>query len=96
MVADVLKVGHHGSRTSSSERFLDAVRPRAAIACLGEKNRYGFPHPEVVARYEARGVPLWRTDAGAVVVETDGESLQIYRPGARSFPGELWPFARGR
>src|SRR5262249_35895714 len=90
--SDVLKVGHHGSRTSSSEAFLDAVRPEAAVACLGRKNRFGFPHPEVVARYLARGIPLWRTDGGAVAVETDGDSLSIRRAPPRAFLPELLPF----
>ena len=74
--ADVLKVPHHGSRTSSSEGFLALVRPRVAVASQGRGNGYGHPHPDVVARYETLGIPLLRTrELGGVVIETDGESL---------------------
>ena len=71
--SEVLKVPHHGSRTSSTAPFLDAVRPRCAIVSLGEGNLYQFPHPEVVARYEARECRLWRTDvSAAITLRTDG------------------------
>ena len=71
--SEILKVPHHGSRTSSSVAFLDAVQPRCAIFSLGKRNRYQFPHPEVVARYEGRGCRLWRTDASAAItLRTDG------------------------
>lgn len=64
--ADLLKVPHHGSRTSSTEPFLDAVSPRVALAGCGRRNSFGHPAPEVVARYRRRGVPFlptsrWRT-----------------------------------
>jgi len=69
VASDVLKVPHHGSRTSSSAEFLDAVGPRLAVMSLGWKNRFHFPNDEVVARYAARHVPLLRTDlAGAISV----------------------------
>ncbi len=71
--SEILKVPHHGSRTSSSAPFLDAVQPRCAIFSLGAGNRYQFPHPEVVARYEGRGCRLWRTDvSAAITLRTDG------------------------
>ena len=61
--ADVLKVGHHGSRTSSSAAWLDAVRPTVAIISAGAGNRFGHPHPEVVQRIRRAGIPeVWRTD----------------------------------
>ncbi len=67
--ADILKVPHHGSRTSSSDELLDAVAPSLAVASLGWQNRFRFPSPEVVARYAARRVRWLRTDqAGAVTV----------------------------
>ncbi|MCC7053064.1 MAG: DNA internalization-related competence protein ComEC/Rec2 [Gemmatimonadaceae bacterium] len=76
--ADVLKVGHHGSRTSSGSDFLDAVRPRVALVSVGRGNSYGHPSPEVVAEYARRSVPLLRTDvAGTTVVSTDGRDLVI-------------------
>ena len=72
----MLKVPHHGSRTSSSEAFLRAVAPRVAIFSVQRESRFGHPHPGVVARYQALGVHVWRTDDnGAVTVSTDGESL---------------------
>lgn len=58
----VLKVPHHGSKTSSSDALLDAVQPRAAIYPVGRRNRFGFPHPRVQARYAARDIPTRRTD----------------------------------
>jgi competence protein ComEC len=75
LASDLLKVPHHGSRTSSGEALLDAVRPTLAVASLAAGNRHRFPHPEVLARYQRRQVPLLRTDlAGAVQwrVEADG------------------------
>jgi competence protein ComEC len=56
--SDVLVVPHHGSRTSSSAGFIDAVRPRIAVFQAGYRNRFGHPAPDVVERYRARGVAL--------------------------------------
>jgi competence protein ComEC len=67
--ADVLLVPHHGSRTSSTDEFIAAVAPRWAVVPAGYRNRFGHPAREVVARYEAAGVRLVRTDLdGAVSV----------------------------
>lgn len=75
---DVLKVAHHGSKTSSSEQFLDATRPRAAILSTNERARYGLPDEEVLSRLESRGVELWRTDRqGTVRVTSDGTSWWV-------------------
>jgi competence protein ComEC len=60
--ADVLKVGHHGSRTSTSAGLVGETRPRLALASLGHGNRFGHPHPEVVERLAKAGAPLLRTD----------------------------------
>jgi competence protein ComEC len=69
VASDVLKVPHHGSRTSSSDELIDAVTPRLAVISLGWRNQFRFPAPEVVARYHRRGVRLLRTDRdGAVTV----------------------------
>jgi competence protein ComEC len=69
VAADVLKVPHHGSRTSSSDELVDAVHPALAVISLGWRNRFHFPAPEVVARYAARGATVLRTDRdGAVTV----------------------------
>lgn len=76
--ADVLKVPHHGSRTSSSDAFLDALRPRIAVVPVGRNNTFGHPHREVLARYAARGIPLYRTDRdGSVTVSSDGRRLWV-------------------
>ena len=58
----VLKVPHHGSKTSSSYAFLKAVSPTLAVMSLGYRNRYHFPHAQVLKRYERLHIPLWRTD----------------------------------
>jgi competence protein ComEC len=84
--ADVLKVGHHGSRTSSSSSFLSAVAPKEAIVSVGCRNRFGHPSRTTLDALSAVGARLWRTDRdGAIVVTTDGESLEVRRSG-RSIP----------
>ncbi len=76
--ADVLKVGHHGSRTSSSPAFLDAVSPRVAVISCGVRNRFGHPHPSTLDTLARAGVRVLRTDReGSVVVTTDGSSLDV-------------------
>jgi len=59
-VCALLKIGHHGSRTSSGEALLDAVRPRVALVSVGRVNRFGHPHPDVRARFARRGI-AWRS-----------------------------------
>jgi competence protein ComEC len=74
----VMKAPHHGSRTSSTEALLAKTRPRHVVFCVGRRNRYGFPHPEVEARYRAVGSECWRTDLdGAVTVESDGQDVRL-------------------
>lgn len=76
--ADVLKVAHHGSRTSTTQPWLDAVRPDVAVISVGEGNRFGHPAPEVVERLEASGARVYRTDAnGRITIATDGERLWV-------------------
>ena len=71
--AEVLKVPHHGSRTSSTVPFIAAVQPKFALFSLGIRNRFGFPNAEVVARYRERECVLLRTDElGAITLKTDG------------------------
>lgn len=70
--ADVLKVGHHGSATSSTEAFLDAVSPRLALVSVGAGNRYGHPSPEVMERLRRRRVHALRTDDDGTIVLTIG------------------------
>jgi competence protein ComEC len=74
--ADLVKLAHHGSRTSSGVAFLDAVSPRVAVASVGAWNRFGFPHREVLGRLARRGVAVLRTDLdGAVRAVSDGRTL---------------------
>lgn len=76
--ADVLKVPHHGSRTSSTEGFINAVNPRYAVISVGERSRFGHPHPSVVERYKTHGVNLLQTGRdGMVTVETDGVVISV-------------------
>jgi competence protein ComEC len=82
--ADALLVPHHGSRSSSSAPFLEAVRPRVAVAAAGYRNRFGHPAAEVLARYAAAGVRLLRTDLdGAVTVRIAPAALGVDAERAR-------------
>jgi competence protein ComEC len=76
--ADLLKVAHHGSRTSSSEPFLQGVTPRFGVISAGFDNPYGHPHPDVLGRLEEHHVRVLRTDHdGAVTVSTDGRRMWV-------------------
>lgn len=78
---DVLKVPHHGSKTSSTPAFLQAVKPEFAVMSLGKDNRYGHPHREVTQRYVASHIPVRRTDQeGTLVYRTDGETIWQEKP----------------
>ena len=76
--ADVLKVGHHGSRTSTSRALLDAVRPSHAVISCGARNRFGHPAGATLDALAAAGVRALRTDRdGAIAAWTDGEALEV-------------------
>jgi competence protein ComEC len=76
--ANVLKVGHHGSTSSTTERFLDAVSPRYAVICVGANNQYGHPAPETLSKLAERGIKIYRTDeAGTIVATSDGKSISF-------------------
>ena len=76
--SQVLKCPHHGSYSSSSEPFLQKVRPHQALISVGEGNRYGFPDPEVLTRYREIGAQVYRTDLhGAIEISTDGKDISI-------------------
>lgn len=80
LVSTLLKTPHHGSKTSSSEAFLQAVQPLVAIAQADEGGRFHFPHAEVSARYDALGIPLLVTGhMGALQVRTDGTTWNVTR-----------------
>ena len=85
--ADVLKVGHHGSKNSTTKDFLAAVRPQVAIISAGEDNPYGHPSQELLERLQNANVRVLRTDReGAVHVLTDGHTLEISCFAGCSFP----------
>lgn len=76
--ADVLKVAHHGSSTSSSAEFLEAVHPRLALVSVGVGNSYGHPSEQVMHELTTRGTTVLRTDQlGTIVVKTNGQSLVV-------------------
>jgi len=78
--ATVLKVAHHGSRTSSTPGFLHTVAPTAAVISVGARNSYGHPDAGVLSRLAAAGTRVYRTDSdGAVIFETDGRELTVTR-----------------
>ena len=77
--AEILKVGHHGSSTSSSKDFLAAVTPEIAIISAGAYNEYGHPHAEVLTGLNSLGAAVYRTDkCGDIVVQTDGSVYNIH------------------
>lgn len=76
----VLKVGHHGSKTSTSELFLQAASAQFAVISVGGKNRYGHPHQEVISRLQEHGVKIFRTDEiGDILLVSNGSFLKIIR-----------------
>ncbi len=78
--SEVLKVSHHGSRTSSRQQILDYVHPEVAVISVGEQNKFGHPDVEVMARLSAMKTQVLRTDRDAAVIfETDGRTLKLAR-----------------
>jgi len=75
---EILKVGHHGSRSATSDAWLDELAPREAVISVGRHNRYGHPTPEVLARLAAHGVTVLRTDErGTITFSTDGHGARV-------------------
>lgn len=73
---DILKVGHHGSRTSSDDEFLSLIKPEICIISAGKDNSFGHPHPEIVERLNARNCEIFVTsEVGAIHYITDGNTL---------------------
>lgn len=76
--ADVLKVGHHGGRTSSSRNFLQAVTPEISVISCGEDNSYGHPHLETLNRLTETGSKIYRTDElGTIIAVSDGQNIDM-------------------
>ena len=76
--ADILKVAHHGSKTSSTPALLDAVHPTFALISDGFENSYGHPHPDILSRLAERGVSVLRTDTlGLISIRTDGRRIRV-------------------
>lgn len=79
---DILKAGHHGSKTSSSQHFLDSIQPKGAVISVGKDNRYGHPHQQVLQAMEKSDISIWRTDL-------DGAVSYIYRKKTGTFRTQL-------
>lgn len=75
--ADVLKVGHHGSYTSSSSEFLNKVNPQYAVISVGKDNQYGHPHENILNRYKSLGCKIYRTDLnGTIIITSNGKEIK--------------------
>ncbi len=82
--ADVLKLGHHGSSTSTSDEWFSAVSPEYAVISCGKNNDYGHPHRETLSLLKKNGKTYFRTDTdGSIVMSSDGESVKIISPSGR-------------
>ena len=90
--ADVLKVGHHGSSTSTGYRFLYEVDPEYAVVSVGADNTYGHPHRETVAILGDSGVPMLRTDElGTILAVSDGQNITFTWENQTDQPGDIEP-----
>ena len=75
---EILKVAHHGSKSSTSDEFLDAAEPAYAVISSGRNNIYGHPHPDLIARLDERDIPYWNTaETGAVIITTNGKRMAV-------------------
>jgi competence protein ComEC len=82
---DVVKIAHHGSKTSSTENFITAAQAKLAVISVGTQSPYGHPKQEVVERWKSTGVKVLTTgENGTITVSTDGDDLQI-----KTFKGKL-------
>ena len=82
---EVLKLGHHGSNSSSSPAFLDALQPEIGVITVGNNNRYGHPHAEILERLTTRKIRIYRTDLQSTLeLTTDGSRYRVA-------PWRLWP-----
>ena len=89
---DLLKVGHHGSTTSSGYRFVYETDPEYAVISVGTDNSYGHPHDEIVDRYSDAGVPMFRTDElGTILAVSDGNEITITWENRHAQPDDVQP-----
>jgi competence protein ComEC len=87
--ADILLVPHQGSKTSSTERFIDAVSPSLALVAAGYLNHYGHPHEQVIQRYAERGIPVLSTqNHGSIRLSV--ERTEIHTESFRSAEARFW------
>lgn len=88
--ADVLKLGHHGSTTSTSMKFLNAVSPKYAVVSVGKDNSYNHPTKTTMDKIKDKGIPLYRTDEqGTIECVSDGENITFnVEPGSYNYMGE--------
>lgn len=78
--ADVLKAGHHGSKTSSTTEFLDAVKPEHVVISVAKKNGYGHPDKEVLDLFNKKNIKTYRTDdMGTIVAKSDGRNIEFFK-----------------
>jgi len=76
--ADVIKIGHHGSSTSTSNEFLSKVSPDYAIISVGKNNDYGHPHEEIMNLLNKLNIKVYRTDlSGTIIIKSDGHNINI-------------------
>mgnify|MGYP002353217796 CR=1 FL=1 len=76
--ADVLKVGHHASRSSTTPKFLGAVSPKYAVICVGKGNKYGHPHKKTLKKLKDKNIEIYRTDKDSTMVfNSDGNTVQV-------------------
>lgn len=86
LAADVFHAGHHGSKTSNTEDFMDAVNPQYVVISCGTDNSYGLPDAEVLNRFRQNGIKVYRTDEqGTIVVSSDGKQITF-----NASPSETW------
>lgn len=84
--ADVYKAGHHGSRTSTSQEFFEAVSPSCAVISCGEDNSYGHPHAETLNTFRMNGVKVYRTDEdGTIIAVSDGTKITFNVPASETW-----------
>jgi competence protein ComEC len=82
IASHVLKVGHHGSSTSTTTAFLDEVNPTFAVISAGQDNQYGHPHKEILAKLKERDITVYRTDeSGTIIATSDGKNITFEKLG---------------